>query len=41
LADCQRSTSGTIEAKDANAAVEVAAKEFNADPKRLIAVRRA
>jgi hypothetical protein len=31
---------GTVEAADADAAIEVAAKEFKADPKRLIAVRR-
>jgi hypothetical protein len=31
----------TVEAADAEAAVEAAAKEFKADPKRLIAVRRA
>jgi hypothetical protein len=32
---------GTVEAADADAAIEAAAKEFKADPKRLIAVRRA
>jgi hypothetical protein len=31
---------GTIEAPDADAAIEVAAKAFKADPKRLIALRR-
>jgi 1,2-phenylacetyl-CoA epoxidase PaaB subunit len=33
---------GTVEAADADAAIEAAAKEFNVrEPKRLIAVRRA
>jgi 1,2-phenylacetyl-CoA epoxidase PaaB subunit len=32
---------GTVEAADAEAAIEVAAKEFKEDPKRLMAVRRA
>jgi hypothetical protein len=32
---------GTVEADDADAAVKLAAKEYNvADPRRLIAVRR-
>jgi hypothetical protein len=30
----------TVEAPDAEAAVEAAAKEFKVDPKRLMAVRR-
>jgi hypothetical protein len=31
---------GRVEAADADAAIEAAVKEFEADPKRLIAVRR-
>jgi hypothetical protein len=31
---------GTVEAADADAAIEAAAKEFGQDPKRLIAVQR-
>jgi hypothetical protein len=31
---------GTVEAPEADAAVEAAAKEFKIDPKRLFAVRR-
>jgi hypothetical protein len=31
---------GTVEAAESNAAIEAAAKEFKADPKRLITVRR-
>jgi hypothetical protein len=31
---------GTVEAADADAAIEAAAKEFKVDPKRLMAVRR-
>jgi hypothetical protein len=31
---------GRVEAPDAEAAIEVAAKEFKVDPKRLMAVRR-
>ena len=30
---------GTVEAADAEAAIEAAAKEFKVDPKRLMAVR--
>jgi len=32
---------GSVEAADADAAIEAAAKEFRMDPKRLMAVRRA
>jgi hypothetical protein len=32
---------GSVEAADAEAAIEAAAKEFKVDPKRLMAVRRA
>jgi hypothetical protein len=32
---------GSVEATDDGAAIEAAAKEFNVDPKRLMAVRRA
>lgn len=31
---------GTVEVPDADAAIEVAAKQFNMDPKRLMPVRR-
>jgi hypothetical protein len=31
---------GNVEAADAEAAIEAAAKEFKVDPKRLMAVRR-
>jgi hypothetical protein len=40
LAQAKAKPLGTVEAADAEKAIEAAAKEFKADPNRLIAVRR-
>jgi hypothetical protein len=41
IAQAKAKPLGTVEAPDADAAIEAAAKEFGQDAKRLIAVRRA
>ena len=40
IAKAKATCLGSVEATDAEAAIEAAAKEFKVDPKRLMAVRR-